>query len=282
MLQVALPNKGALSEDAFELVRAAGYQCRRGRHRLQDRDPDNNVEFTFLRPRDIATYVAGGILDLGVTGRDLALDSGADVQELMALRFGEADFCYGVPQDTDLTPDDFDGLRIATSYDHIVRNDLDRRGLDAEVISLDGAVEISISLGVADAVADVVQTGSTLRQAGLKTTGDPIVESEAILVGRNDDADEREDVQHFMRRLRGIIVAREYVMVEYDVHEDQLDAATDVTPGIESPTVSPLKKEGWLAVKAMSRQSKVNAIMDQLANLGARGITVSEIQTCRI
>jgi ATP phosphoribosyltransferase len=282
MLQVALPNKGALSEDAFELVRAAGYQCRRGRHRLQDRDPDNNVEFTFLRPRDIATYVAGGILDLGVTGRDLALDSGADVQELMALRFGEADFCYGVPQDTDLTPDDFDGLRIATSYDHIVRNDLDRRGLDAEVISLDGAVEISISLGVADAVADVVQTGSTLRQAGLKTTGDPIVESEAILVGRNDDADERDDVQHFMRRLRGIIVAREYVMVEYDVHEGQLDAATDVTPGIESPTVSPLKKEGWLAVKAMSRQSKVNAIMDQLANLGARGITVSEIQTCRI
>jgi ATP phosphoribosyltransferase len=282
MLQVALPNKGALSDDAFELVRAAGYQCRRGRHRLQDRDPDNNVEFTFLRPRDIATYVAGGILDLGVTGRDLALDSGADVQELMALRFGEADFCYGVPQDTDLTPDDFDGLRIATSYDHIVRNDLDRRGLDAEVISLDGAVEISISLGVADAVADVVQTGSTLRQAGLKTTGDPIVESEAILVGRNDDADERDDVQHFMRRLRGIIVAREYVMVEYDVHEGQLDAATDVTPGIESPTVSPLKKEGWLAVKAMSRQSKVNAIMDQLANLGARGITVSEIQTCRI
>ncbi|PSQ84722.1 MAG: ATP phosphoribosyltransferase, partial [Bacteroidetes bacterium QS_1_65_9] len=213
---------------------------------------------------------------------DLALDSGADVQELMALRFGEADFCYGVPQGTDLTPDDFDGLRIATSYDHIVRNDLDRRGLDAEVISLDGAVEISISLGVADAVADVGQTGSTLRQAGLKTTGDPIVESEAILVGRNDDADERDDVRHFMRRLRGIIVAREYVMVEYDVHEDQLDAATDVTPGIESPTVSPLKKEGWLAVKAMSRQSKVNAIMDQLANLGARGITVSEIQTCRI
>lgn len=282
MLQVALPNKGTLSDDAFELVRAAGYRCRRGRHRLQDRDPDNEVEFTFLRPRDIATYVAGGVLDLGITGRDLALDSGAQVEELLALHFGQADFCYGVPQDTELTPDDFDGLHIATSYEHLVEQDLEQRGLDAEVVPLDGAVEISIELGVADVVADVVQTGNTLRQAGLKTTGDPIVESEAILVGRNADTTERADVQRFVERLRGIVVARKYVMIEYDVPKDRAEEATEITPGIESPTVAPLHKEGWLAVKAMIRKRRVNDAMDQLAELGARGILITDIRTCRI
>jgi ATP phosphoribosyltransferase len=283
MLQIALPNKGALSDGAVTLADEAGYHCRRRGRELSVRDPDHNVEFVFLRPRDIATYVSKGIIDLGVTGLDLTHDSGADVEHVMDLGFGEARFCYAVPKESDLTPDAFTGeTRIATSYDDLVRKDLDRRGVDAQVVKLDGAVEISIQLGVADVIADVVQTGRTIDEAGLKTTGDPILRSQAILVAQNGETAQREEAQLFAERVKGIIVAREYVVVEYDLPEKRLPEARDVTPGIESPTVSPLSKDGWVAVKAMAQRDEVNHIMDQLSELGARGIIVTTIRTCRI
>jgi ATP phosphoribosyltransferase len=283
MLQIALPNKGALSDGAVELADEAGYHCRRRGRELSVRDPDHNVEFVFLRPRDIATYVSKGIIDLGVTGLDLTHDSGADVEHIMDLGFGKARFCYAVPKDSDLTPDTFTSeTRIATSYDDLVRKDLDRRGVDAQVVKLDGAVEISIQLGVADAIADVVQTGRTIDEAGLETAGEPILRSQAILVAQNGDTAQREEAQLFAERVKGIIVAREYVVVEYDLPKEQLPEAREVTPGIESPTVSPLNKDGWVAVKAMAQRDDVNHIMDQLSELGARGIIITSIRTCRI
>lgn len=283
MLKIALPNKGALADDAVTLVREAGYSCRRRGRALIARDTENEVEFIFLRPRDIATYVSNGVLDLGVTGRDLVIDSGADVKALLPLRFGQARFCYAVPKESTLTPDSFTGeTRIATSYTNLVAQDLEQRGVDAQIVSLDGAVEISIKLGVADAIADVVQTGRTIDEAGLETVGDPIIESEAILIAQNGETAQLDPVQLFVERLRGIIVAREYVMVEYDLPEVQLDEAREITPGIESPTVSPLSKEGWLAVKAMVREERINDIMDELTGLGAKGIIITDIRTCRI
>lgn len=282
MLQIALPNKGALSDDAIQLVRDAGYHCRRDRRELAVRDTENDVEFIFLRPRDIAIYVSRGILDLGITGRDLALDSESGVVELMQLGFGKARFMYAVPKESDLTPDDFDGLRVASSYNHLVERDLAGRGLEAEVVHLDGAVEISIRLGVADAIADVVQTGRTLDQAGLKTIGEPVLRSEAVLVGREEKMAENGQVRLFIDRLRGIIVARDYVMIEYDIPEEMVDDACAVTPGIESPTIAPLTKQGWKAVKSMTRSRDINPIIDQLVALGAKGIIVSDIRTCRI
>jgi ATP phosphoribosyltransferase len=283
MLQIALPNKGALADGAVELADDAGYHCRRRGRELSVRDPDHGVEFVFLRPRDIATYVSNGIIELGVTGLDLTYDSGADVKHVMDLGFGAARFCYAVPKESDLEPDDFTAdTRIATSYDNLVRRDLDERGIDAEVVPLDGAVEISIQLGVADAIADVVQTGRTIDEAGLKTTGDPILRSEAVLVAQNGETAQRERAQRFAERVRGILVAREYVVVEYDLPEDRLDEARAVTPGIESPTVSPLSKDDWVAVKAMAKRDEVNTIMDELSALGARGIIITTIRTCRI
>ena len=213
MLKIALPNKGSLSEDAVQLIREAGYHCRRYSRELIVLDNTNQVEFVFLRPRDIAIYVSEGILDMGVTGRDLALDSGADVVELMSLGFGRSDFHYAVPAETDLVPDRFAGMRIATSYPRLVLEDLTRRGVDAEIIRLDGAVEISIRLGVADVIADVVQTGRTLKAAGLKVVGLPLLHSEAILAARTRDIEQQERVHTFLDRIRGIVVAREYVMV---------------------------------------------------------------------
>ena len=283
MLQIALPNKGALSDGAVQLASDAGYHCRRRGRELSVRDQDNGVEFIFLRPRDIATYVSNGVLDLGVTGLDLLHDSGADVNQVMDLGFGKARFCYAVPRESDLTPDTFTSeTRIATSYTNLVRKDLKRRGVDAKIVDLDGAVEISIELGVADAIADVVQTGRTIDEAGLETAGASIVDTEAVLIAQNGNVAQKERARLFAERVRGIIVAREYVVVEYDLPENALPEARDITPGIESPTVSPLSKDGWVAVKAMAAHSDVNQIMDDLTEIGAKGIIITDIRTCRI
>lgn len=282
MLYIALPNKGSLSEDAVQLVKEAGYNCRRYGRELVVRDSDNDIEFIFLRPRDIAVYVSNGVLDLGITGRDLALDSEVEVRELLSLGFGKSTFCYALPAEQNKTPDDFNGLRIATSYVSLTKADLAKRGVKAKLIKLDGAVEISIKLGVADAIADVVQTGRTLVEAGLKITGEPILKSEAVLVSGKPEIENDERVRRFIERLKGIILARAYIMVEYDVEEKNLQNACSLTPGIESPTVAPLSKKGWVAVKAMAKRKEVNSIMDRLTDIGARGIIITDIRTCRI
>jgi ATP phosphoribosyltransferase len=282
MLRVAIPNKGSLNHRAVELLQEAGYRCKQYDHELQVCDYENNVDFYFLRPRDIAVYVGSGVLDLGITGRDLALDSLAGVVELLPLCFGKSSFYYAVPNESDLTPDQLSGLRIATSYPNLVLQDLERRGVQAKVIRLDGAVEISIQLGVADAIADVVQSGRTLLQTGLKTVSDPILKSEAILVGRTREITDLPEVQVMIDRLHGIVVASEYVIVEYDLPRNLLPEACQVTPGIESPTVSPLNKSDWVAVKAMASRRNINQIMDQLKSLGAKGIIVMEIRACRL
>lgn len=282
MLYIALPNKGSLAAGATELIHAAGYRCRRTAKELRVRDVENQVTFFFLRPRDIATYVSQGVLDLGITGRDLLLDSGARADELLALGFGGATLCYAAPESSDLTIDSFNGMRVATSFTRLVAEDLARRGVNSTLVHLDGAVEISIQLGVADIVADLVQTGRTLSDAGLKVIGDPFLQTEAILTARSSIVENDPAVRQFMQRLRGILFARKYIMVEYDCPRNSLEQACAVTPGIESPTLVPLQKRGWLAVKAMAKRKDANRIMDQLEHLGAKGILITEIRTCRI
>lgn len=282
MLQIALPNKGGLSSEATELLREAGYNCRRYGRELVVREKNYAMEFIFLRPRDIAIYVSRGVLDIGITGRDLAVDSQADFVELLALGFGRSSFFYAVPNESSLTVDRFEGLRIATSYGQLVKQDLARRNIKAEVVRLDGAVEISIRLGVADAIADVVESGRTMVEAGLKTIGEPVITSEAVLIARSDKIAQRKEVQEFVSRLRGSVVAREYVMVEYDAPETLLEAACMITPGIESPTVAPLSRKGWVAITSMVKKREVHDIMEKLDAMGAKGIIVTDIRTCRI
>jgi ATP phosphoribosyltransferase len=267
---------------SIELITAAGYKCSRDGRELTVVDKENNIEFVYLRPRDIAIYVSKGILDLGITGRDLAIDSGSELEELLGLGIGKSRFFYALPKESDLVPDKFEGLRIATSYPNIVRADLERRGVKADIVRLDGAVEISIQLGVADVIADVVESGKTLVAAGLKTVGEPIMSSEACVMSRSRDMLKKDEVQLFIKRLNGIIVAREYAVIEYDVEKSKLKEACSITPGIESPTISPLSKDGWVAVKAMFKKKQVNKIIDQLVDIDAKGIIVTDIKTCRI
>lgn len=282
MLRVAIPNKGQLSEPALQVLLEAGYRGRSGRHELYLLDPVHSIEFFFLRPRDIAHYVASGSLDLGISGRDLVLDSGAAVDEVLPLNFGHSRLCYAVQQDRQLSIDDLANLRVATSFPRIVQDDFAKRGLPVQVLQLEGAVETAIQLGVADAIADVVQTGSTLRQNGLTVIGEPILSSEAILIARDQGVFDDGAAQTFLRRIRGVVMAKTYVMMEYDIPNELVDDACQMTPGIESPTIAPLHREGWFAIKAMVPHGDVNRVMDELHDLGARGILVTEIRASRL
>ena len=282
MIRIALPNKGSLSDEAVSLCKEAGYRCRRYGRELCVLDPDADIEFVFLRPRDIAVYVGRGVLDAGITGRDLNADAEQPAQEVLALGFGKSTFRYAVSKESDLVPEAMGGLRIACSYPNIVRRDLARRGLEATVVPLDGAVEISVRLGVADAIADVVESGQTLREAGLKTVGDPVLASEAIVIVPTEAAAENPQVRRFLDHLRGIVVARQYSMVEYDIRRDALEKAVALAPGFEAPTVSPLNDPDWVAVKVMLPRKKIHDVVDALADAGARGIVVTDIRTCRL
>jgi len=280
LLRIAVPNKGALSQSASEILREAGYRQRDDAKQLTLTDAENGVEFFYLRPRDIALYVGEGTLDVGITGRDLLLDSGAKAEETLGLGFGRSRFRFAGPAGVYRDLAELAGTRIATSYVGVVQAFLEERGIEASVTRLDGAVETSIQLGVADVIADVVETGSTLRQAGLEVFGETILESEAVLVTRSGDVPQGFEI--FRRRVEGVLVARRYVMMDYDIEDAHVAAAVALTPGIESPTISPLRKEGWVAVRAMVPRDGAQRLMDELFEVGARGILLTDIHACRL
>jgi len=279
MLRIAVPNKGSLAETAAEMLFEAGYTGRRDPRALSASDARNDVEFFYLRPRDIATYVGSGALDVGITGRDLLLDSASTAQEITSLDFGQSTFRFAAVPGRYAQLSDLEGERVATSYPGLVGDFLATKGVTAHLVSLDGAVESAVKLGVADAVADVVSTGSTLRAQGLEIFGPVILESSAVLISSQP---ELPGIATLQRRLQGVLVARQYVLIDYDVPVSLLERATAVTPGIESPTVSPLHDPDWVAVRAMVARADTNHVMDELYELGARAILVSSIHAARI
>jgi len=281
MLRIAVPNKGSLSDASIEVLKEAGYRQRSDSRDLILVDSENNVEFYYLRPRDIAIYVGSGELESGLTGRDLLIDSGADAVELLSLDFGSSTFHFAGPFDQDWTLDQISGKRVATAYPGLVSNFLAQHNISAQVVRLDGAVESSVRLGVADVIADVVSTGNTLRQAGLKIFSDPILHSEAVLISRQG-VEISSELEVLIRRLQGVVTARRYVLLDYDVPTEVVDVACDITPGLESPTISPLQKPGWVAVRAMVLRKDTNRLMDELWRIGARGILVTDIHACRL
>lgn len=281
MLRVAVPNKGSLSESAVSILSEAGYRKRTDSRELTVLDPVNQVEFFFLRPKDIAIYVGSGELDLGITGRDLALDSGSPVSERLSLGFGRSSFRYAAPAGADWKVEDLAGKRIATSYPNLVRADLARFGIEAEVIRLDGAVEISIQLGVADAIADVVGSGRTLRQHNLAAFGDSLCDSEGVLIERTGSDQNDRARNQLIARIQGVVFAQQYLMLDYDCPKSLLDEAVAITPGLESPTVSPLTDPDWVAVRALVPRKQGNDLMDRLADLGAKAILATDIRSCR-
>ena len=281
MLRIAIPNKGSLADDSVSVLKEAGYKQRSDSRDLVLVDTENQVEFYYLRPRDIALYVGSGELEAGITGRDLLIDSGAKAEEILALGFGASTFRFAAPSGKNWKLQDIAGKRVASAYPGLVNAHLESMGIESTVVRLDGAVESSVRLGVADLIADVVSTGNTLRQAGLEIFGDPILKSEAILITRNSEKS-NPALQVLLRRLQGVITARQYVLLDYDVPKDRAEAACAITPGLESPTISPLQNEKWVAVRAMVLRKDTNRVMDELWEIGARGILVTDIHACRL
>ena len=281
MIRIAVPNKGSLADSSIAILKEAGYRQRVDARDLVLLDPENGVEFYYLRPRDIAIYVGSGELEAGITGRDLLIDSGAPAKEILSLGFGGSTFRFAGSADRDWKISDLAGKRIATAYPGLVANHLKELKISAEVVRLDGAVESSVRLGVADVIADVVSTGNTLRQAGLAIFGDAILVSEAVLITRSGAAVPA-GLEVLQRRLQGVVTAREYVLLDYDIPKVSVEKACAITPGLESPTISPLQKEDWVAVRAMVLRKDTNRLMDELWNLGARGILVTDIHACRL
>lgn len=281
MLRIAVPNKGSLAESSIAILKEAGYRQRSDSRDLILLDAVNGVEFYYLRPRDIAIYVGSGELEAGITGRDLLIDSGAKAEEVLSLDFGASTFRFAGPAGSNLSLAAISGKRIATAYPGLVERYLADKKIDAKVVRLDGAVESSVRLGVADAIADVVSTGNTLRQAGLEIFGEEILNSEAVVIkGIGKALPAGLDI--LIRRLQGVVTARQYVLLDYDIPKNSVDKACAITPGLESPTISPLQKEDWVAVRAMVLRSETNRLMDELWALGARGILVSVIHACRL
>ncbi len=280
MLRIAVPNKGSLADTAAEMLAEAGYTGRRDPTDLHVIDPVNEVEFFYLRPKDIATYVGSGALDVGITGRDLLLDARMPgAREIEQLGFGGSTFRFAGPPGRFHDISDLEGLRVATAYPGLVDGFLDEQGVAVDLVPLDGAVESAVQLGVADAVADVVSTGTTLRQAGLEIFGPVLLESEAVLIGAPVEADGTETL---LRRLRGVMVARRYVLIDYDLPADLVDKAVALAPGIESPTISPLRDPAWVAVRVLSPRKTVNPVLDALYAIGARAILVTAIHNARL
>jgi ATP phosphoribosyltransferase len=281
MLRIAVPNKGSLSEPASQMLTEAGYRQRSDSRELVLLDTDNDVEFVFLRPRDIAVYVGSGRIDVGITGEDLLLDSGADAEAILQLGFAGSTFRFaGKPGVADSVKD-LGGRRIATAYPGVVEWYLKDQGVTADIIRLDGAVETAVRLDVADVIADVVSTGTTLRNAGLAIFGEPLLTSEAVLI-RRAHTEDNPRVDQLVRRLQGVIIARQYVLMDYDMPNDRLEQAVAITPGLESPTISPLHNKDWSAVRSMVLRKQTNQVMDELWELGARGILVTDIHACRL
>lgn len=282
LLRIAVPNKGALAEPAAAMLRAAGYRQRTDSKDLTLIDSDHNVEFYYLRPRDIAVYIGRGHLDLGITGRDMLLDSAADATEIMQLGFGGSRFRFAARGGSSMGIADLQGRRIATSYPGLLQSWLSEKGIDAELVKLDGAVESAIRLGVADIVADVVDTGTTLRRAGLELFGDSICESESVLIQRNGGGDLPPQAEALRTRLTSVLVAQNYLMMDYNVEHSNLAVATELTPGVNGPTVSNLAHDGWCAVRVLVPRKGAHLLMDQVYAEGGRGILLTELAACRL
>ncbi len=283
--RIGVPSKGRLSELAAELLNQAGLRFRRQDRSLFARikafgKDDQPVEAAFLRTDDIPTLCAEGAIDLGITGSDLVAESGAEVTTRLALGVGHCRLAVCVPEESPVVqPKDLRGDRVATSFPTVTRNYLNAQGVTCHVVELTGSVEVMIALGVADAIVDLVETGSTLAANKLRIL-DEIGQYETVVIQNPRRQSELAD--RIVRRLEGVVIARAYSLLEYNVPEEHLAAAEKITPGFSSPTVNRLEKPGWYAVRAMVKRGDVIDIMERLDALGAEAILETAINNCRL
>lgn len=280
-LRIGIPSKGRLSELATELLLQAGLSFRRQDRSLFARVSSMPVEITFLRTDDIPTLCAEGAIDLGITGSDLVQEAGAEVQVRMKLGVGRCKLAICVPTNSDvIQPGQLAGKRVATSFPNTTERFLKQHDAPVHLVKLNGSVEVMISLGVADAIVDLVETGSTLAANQLRILTE-IGHYETVLI-QSPACRDQVTADRIVRRLEGVVIARDYSLLEYNIPRAKLAAAEAVTPGFTSPTVTSLEDSGWCAVRAMVKSSEVIPIMEKLESLGALAILEMSINNCRL
>jgi len=280
-LRIGIPSKGRLSELATELLLQAGLSFRRQDRSLFARVSSMPVEITFLRTDDIPTLCAEGAIDLGITGSDLVQEANAEVQVRMKLGVGRCKLAICVPTQSDVThPSQLVGKRVATSFPNTTERFLKQHDAPVHLVKLNGSVEVMISLGVADAIVDLVETGSTLAANQLRVLTE-IGQYETVLI-QSPACRDQTTADRIVRRLEGVVIARDYSLLEYNIPRTKLAAAEAVTPGFTSPTVTSLEDSGWCAVRAMVKSSDVISIMEKLEALGALAILEMSINNCRL
>lgn len=280
-LRIGIPSKGRLAEQAADLLNQAGLSFRRQDRSLFALVREMPAEVTFLRTDDIPVLCAEGAIDMGITGSDLLAESGVDVATRLELGVGKCRLAICVPTDSDYeSPDKLDGKRIATSFTHVTEKYLQQHGASAHLVPLSGSVEIMISLGVADAIVDLVETGSTLAANRLKILGE-IGHFQTVLI-QNKATEHAELADRVVRRLEGVVIARAYSLLEYNIPRNKLPEAERITPGFNSPTVNALEDPDWCAIRVMVRRGEVIGVMEQLEALGAHAILETTINNCRL
>ena len=280
-LRIGVPSKGRLAELAAELLKEAGLNFRRQERSLFARCKEMPLDVTFLRTEDIPVLCAEGAIDMGITGSDLIAESGAEMLSRLDLGVGQCRLSICVPEDSGIhAPAQLHGKRIATSFPHVTKTYLNGHGADVHLVHLSGSVEVMIALGVADAIVDLVETGSTLAANRLRILED-IGRYETVLI-QNVDRRHSDVADRVVRRLEGVVIARSYSLLEYNVPREKLPQAEKITPGFNSPTVSALEDPGWCAVRVMVRRNEVIAIMERLEALGASAILETQITNCRL
>jgi ATP phosphoribosyltransferase len=280
-LRIGVPSKGRLAEQAAELLGQAGLRFRRQDRSLFARVGELPVDITFLRTDDIPVLCAEGAIDMGITGSDLLAESGVDVQVRLALGVGRCRLALCVPEDADIRdPQQLNGHRVATSFPELTRRYLAEHRADVHLVPLSGSVEIMVALGVADAIVDLVETGSTLAANRLRVLAE-IGNYETVLI-QNRQHGKPEIADRVVRRLEGVVIARSYSLLEYNIRKERLADAEKITPGFDSPTVSPLEDPAWCAVRVMVPRKEVIPVMEQLESLGASAILETGIVNCRL
>jgi len=280
-LRIGIPSKGRLSDHAKGLLQEAGLNFRRQDRSLFASVRGMPIEIIFLRTDDIPLLCAEGAIDLGITGSDRILESAVDLTTRLPLNVGKCRLTVCVPESSSIeSAAELDGCRIATSFPNITKSYLAEHQAKAHLVPLSGSVEIMISLGVADAVVDLVETGSTLAANHLRILTE-IGHYETVLI-QNDRGQHAELADRVVRRLEGVVIARSYSLLEYNIPRDQLAAAEKITPGFKSPTVNPLEDPDWCAIRVMVKRSDIQDVMEQLEAIGASAILETHISNCRL
>jgi ATP phosphoribosyltransferase len=280
-IKFALPTKGRLKDPSIELLKKSGYNFRTTGRNLYATCLNEDIVFIFVRADDIPVLVDSGVIDIGITGSDLILERGAEVEEILKLNFGKCRLCVAVRENiSDKNLSFLQGKTVVTSFPATTTDYFKKNSVNVKCVEMNGSVEIMIALNLADAIVDLVETGDSLRDNNLKIFSE-IGSYQAVLISSKNLKDDPR-VLKIKRRIDGILVANQYSMLEYNIKTDLLKKAESIAPGFESPTVSALDEKGWSAVKVMVKKNEIVQVMDRLAELGATAILETEILNCRL